>query len=106
MTEITEIAPDLNRISTYVPEVDLQFNQFVVRDEEPLLYHTGMKGLFPAVRDAVARVLDPTTIRWNVRRCLNAAIVRNTGAGCSRLPLPERAARIRGFLRSRGSAWP
>jgi flavorubredoxin len=64
MTQITEIAPDMYRISTFLPEVNLQFNQFLVRDEQPLLFHTGMKGLFPAVRDAVTTLLAPTTIRW------------------------------------------
>jgi len=64
MTQITEIAPDIYRISTFIPEGNLQFNQFLVRDEQPLLYHTGMKGLFPAVRDAVATLIDPSTLRW------------------------------------------
>ena len=64
MTQITEIAPDIYRISTFIPEGNLQFNQFLVRDEQPLLYHTGMKGLFPTVRDAVATLIDPSTIRW------------------------------------------
>ena len=40
MTQITEIAPDLYRISTFIPEANLQFNQFLVRDEQPLLFHT------------------------------------------------------------------
>jgi flavorubredoxin len=61
---VTEIAPDVYRISHYVPEIDLQFNQFLVRDDEPLLFHTGMKSLFPLVRDAVASVIDPSSIRW------------------------------------------
>jgi flavorubredoxin len=61
---IKEIAPDLYRISTYIPEIDLQFNQFLVRDDEPLLFHTGMKALFPTVREEVARVIDPADIRW------------------------------------------
>jgi flavorubredoxin len=64
MTQITEIAPDMYRICTFIPEVNLQFNQFLVRDEQPLLFHTGMKSLFPIVRDAVATLLDPATIRW------------------------------------------
>lgn len=64
MATITEIAPDTFRISTYVPEAEMQFNQFLVRDEEPLLFHTGMKALFPAVHEAVARLLDPATLRW------------------------------------------
>ena len=64
MTQITEIAPDIYRISTFAPEGNLQFNQFLVRDEQPLLFHTGMKVLFPVVRDAVATLLDLGTIRW------------------------------------------
>jgi flavorubredoxin len=64
MTRITEIAADVFRISTYIREADLQFNQFLVRDDEPLLYHTGMRRLFPAVRDAVAKLLPPSGIRW------------------------------------------
>jgi len=64
MTRIDEIAPDVFRISTFVPEGNLQFNQFLIRDDEPLLYHTGMKVLFTSVRDAVAKVVDPKTIAW------------------------------------------
>lgn len=59
-----EIAPDLFRLSLYVPQADLQFNQFLLRDDEPLLYHTGLRKMFPAVRNAVARLLDPAAIRW------------------------------------------
>lgn len=64
MSTVTEIAPEMYRISTFVSPVNLQFNQFLIRDDEPLLFHTGMKGLFPTVRDAVATLLDPSTIRW------------------------------------------
>lgn len=61
---VTEIAPDLYRLSVYVQEIDLQFNHFLVKDEEPLLYHTGLRGMFPLLRDAVARILDPAKLRW------------------------------------------
>lgn len=64
MSSICEIAPDVYRISTYVAEVDLQFNQFLVRDDEPLLYHTGMKSLFPQLLDTVGKILEPSAIRW------------------------------------------
>lgn len=64
MTTVTEIAPDFYRISTFVAQADLQFNQFLVRDEQPLLFHTGMRGLFPTVSEAVAGLIDPSTIRW------------------------------------------
>ena len=61
---ITEIAPDVFRLSLFVPEADLQFNQFLVRDDEPLLFHTGMRAIFPAVREAVATLIDPARLRW------------------------------------------
>ena len=61
---IDEIAPDLYRICLYVPAFDLQFNHFLVRDDEPLLFHTGMRGMFPAVREAVPTLIDPASLRW------------------------------------------
>jgi flavorubredoxin len=64
MSRIDEIAPDLFRVSVYVPQFDLQFNHFLIRDDEPLLFHTGMRRMFPEVRDAVARLIDPATLRW------------------------------------------
>ncbi|MGZ9014480.1 MAG: oxygen-binding di-iron domain-containing protein [Burkholderiales bacterium] len=64
MTTISEIAPDVYRICTYVPDIDLQFCQFLITDEQPLLWETGMKQMFPVVRETVAKILDPATIRW------------------------------------------
>ena len=61
---IDEVAPDLYRICLYVPAFDLQFNHFLVKDDEPLLFHTGMRGMFPAVREAVGRLIDPASLRW------------------------------------------
>jgi flavorubredoxin len=60
---ITEIAPDVYRFSLFVPEANLQFNQFLVKDDEPLLFHTGMKQIFPLVYEAVGKVIDPAKIR-------------------------------------------
>jgi len=64
MTSVTEIAADVYRISTFVPDYGIQFNQFLVRDDEPFLMHTGFRSLFDATRDAVASVLDPARLRW------------------------------------------
>ncbi|MEA5414967.1 MBL fold metallo-hydrolase [Synechococcus sp. BA-132 BA5] len=64
MTNVTEIAPDLFRLSIYVPELDLQFNHFLVRDEQPLLFHAGLKGMYPLLRDAVATLMDPGKLRY------------------------------------------
>lgn len=60
---IDEIAPDVYRVCVYAPEINLQFNHFLVKDDEPLLFHTGLRGMFPLVREAVSRVVDPATIR-------------------------------------------
>jgi flavorubredoxin len=61
---VDEVAPDLFRISVYVKEINLQFNHFLVADEEPLLFHTGMRRMFPLVHEAVSRVIDPARLRW------------------------------------------
>ena len=64
MARVAEIAPDHYSISIYVREFNLRFNHFLIKDDEPLLFHTGMKKMFPLVRDAVARVIDPSSLRW------------------------------------------
>src|SRR6516165_212585 len=61
---VTEIGPDLYRISTYAESYGIQFNQFLILDDEPFLMHTGFKAMFAATRDAVAKVLDPARLRW------------------------------------------
>ena len=56
-TTIDEIAPDVFRLSTWVdqiaPPAGFTFNQFLVRADEPFLFHTGMRQLFPLVSSAV-----------------------------------------------------
>jgi flavorubredoxin len=64
VADIDEIAPDIFRISIHVPQFDLQFNHFLVRDDDPLLFHTGMRRMFPEVREAVAHLIDPASLRW------------------------------------------
>jgi flavorubredoxin len=64
MTTVTEIAPDVFSICTYIEQADLQFRQFLIRDEEPLLYHTGTRRMFERVRDAVGQIMDPKSVRW------------------------------------------
>ena len=64
MANVTEIAPDIFRLSAFHAPANFQFNSFLVRDEEPLLYHTNLRGFFGEIREAAASVLDPTTIRW------------------------------------------
>ncbi len=61
---VSEIATDVFRFCLYAPEIDLQFNFFLVRDEQPLLFTTGYKSSFPLLQKAIAQVIDPTEIRW------------------------------------------
>ena len=67
-TRLDEIADGIFRISTFVPEVappaGFAFNQFLVLADEPLLFHTGHRRLFPSVSAAVARVVAPSKLRW------------------------------------------
>ncbi|MDQ4088300.1 MAG: MBL fold metallo-hydrolase [Pseudomonadota bacterium] len=67
-TRLDEIADGIFRISTFMAEVappaGFTFNQFLILAEEPLLFHTGHRSLFPAVRDAVARLIPPERLRW------------------------------------------
>lgn len=63
MAKIDEIAPDLFRLSIYIPEIDMQFNHFLVRDDEPLLFHTGLRSMFPMLREAVSQLIDPAALR-------------------------------------------
>jgi flavorubredoxin len=67
MTDVTEITDGIYRISTFVPEVGptgFTFNQFLVDAEEPLLYHTGLRHMFPAVSEAIATVMPVERLRW------------------------------------------
>ena len=66
-TNVDQIADRIYRISTCIPEIapgGFTFNQFLVDAEEPLLYHTGMRQLFPLVREAIERVMPVDRLRW------------------------------------------
>jgi flavorubredoxin len=67
-TRIDEIATGIYRLSTYVPDIaapaGFTFNQFLVLGDEPLMFHTGLRKMFPLNRDALARILPPERLRW------------------------------------------
>jgi flavorubredoxin len=67
-TKINEIADGIYRLSTFVPEIappaGFTFNQFLVLGDEPLLFHTGLRKMFPLVRTAVSRLIAPERLRW------------------------------------------
>ena len=63
-TKITEVAPDLYRISTFHPDYQIQFNQFLIKDDQPFLMHTGFRKMFDITHEAVSKIIDPATLRW------------------------------------------
>jgi flavorubredoxin len=67
-TRIDEIAAGIYRLSTFVSEIvppaGFTFNQFLVLGEEPLLFHAGLRRMFPSVRTALARLIPPERLRW------------------------------------------
>jgi len=67
-TRIDEVADGIYRISTAVPPSvvpgGFTFNQYLVVDEAPLLHHTGLAKMFPAVRAAIATVIPVESLRY------------------------------------------
>ena len=66
-TRINEIADGIYRLSTFfaeMPPSGFTFNQFLVKAEEPLLFHCGMRGIFPAVSAALAKIVPVERLRW------------------------------------------
>ena len=68
-TSITEIADGIYRISTPVPPMPglpegFTFNQFLIVDDEPLVFHTGPRRMFPLVREAIEAVIPVSTLRY------------------------------------------
>jgi flavorubredoxin len=68
MARIDEIADGIYRISTHVaavnPPVGFTFNQFLVKAEEPLLFHCGHRRMFTDIAAAVSRILPIERLRW------------------------------------------
>ena len=67
-TKIAEIADGIYRLSTFVPDIappaGFTFNQFLVLGEEPLMFHTGLRKMFPLNREALSRIISPERLRW------------------------------------------
>jgi len=65
-TTVTEIADGIYRLSTLTDAVPggFTFNQFLLSGDEPLLFHTGPKGMFGTVSDAVNTVVSVESLRW------------------------------------------
>jgi flavorubredoxin len=63
MAVITEIAPNIYRISIFAPTIDLQFNHFLVKDDEPLLFHTGLRRMHAEIRESVSKLINLSELR-------------------------------------------
>jgi flavorubredoxin len=66
-TTLDEIGPGIYRLSTFVPEIGptgFTFNQFLLDDDDPLLFHTGHRAMFPSIREAIERVMPLERLRW------------------------------------------
>ncbi len=65
-TNVHEVADGIYRINTPI-EIKgaggFSFNQYVIVDDEPLLFHTGLRKMFPLVREAVASILPVAKLR-------------------------------------------
>src|SRR4029450_7080184 len=61
---VTRIARDIYRISPFHSGFGIQFNQFLLKDEEPFLMHTGMRKMFDATLEGIARIVEPARLRW------------------------------------------
>jgi flavorubredoxin len=62
-TRVTEVADGVHQLSTFVG-APVGFNQYLISGDEPTLFHTGMRQMFPAVSAAVSTVLPVDTLRW------------------------------------------
>lgn len=67
-TRISEITDGIYRLSTFVPDIappaGFTFNQFLVLGDEPLMFHTGLRKMFPLNRNALSRIIPPERLRW------------------------------------------
>jgi len=65
-TRVDEVAAGIYRIHTPIPAAPggFSFNQYLLVDDEPLLFHTGLRRMFPLVREAIATVMPVDRLRW------------------------------------------
>jgi len=97
-TNVSEIATGIYRINTPVSipgTPGFSFNQYLVVDDEPLLFHTGTRRLFPVVSEAIAAVMPVARLKYvglshfEADECgaLNnfLAVAPNAVAVCSRI---------------------
>jgi len=65
-TRVDEVAAGIYRVSTQLDVIPggFTFNSYLVVDDEPLLFHTGYRKLFPVIAEAVGKVMPVEKLRW------------------------------------------
>ena len=66
-TRINEVADRIYRLSTFVPDIGptgFTFNQYLIDDDEPLLFHTGPRAMFPLLAAAISTITPLAQLRW------------------------------------------
>lgn len=99
-TRVDEIAERIYRLSTFVPDIGptgFTFNQFLIDADEPTIFHTGPRGMFPTISEAIALLMPLDRLRWimfghleadecgAMNLCLDAspnAQIAHTAIGC------------------------
>jgi hypothetical protein len=63
-----EIAAGIYRVSVFLPQgaggAGFTFNHFLIVGDEPLLFHCGLRKMFPLVSGAVAKIIPLKELRW------------------------------------------
>jgi flavorubredoxin len=67
-TNVHEVASGIYRINTPIDVPDgpgrFSFNQYLILDEQPMLFHTGPRRMFPLVREAIQAVMPVERLRY------------------------------------------
>src|SRR3982751_3993950 len=65
-TRVDEVAEGIYRICTPLDVIPggFTYSSYLVVDDEPLLFHTGLRQLFPITMEAVANVIPLAKLRW------------------------------------------
>src|SRR5262245_44620783 len=66
--KIAEIGDGIFRLSVFVPQImppaGFTFNHFLIRGDEPFLFHCGKRKMFPVLAEAVAKIMPVEKLRW------------------------------------------
>lgn len=63
MAVTTEIAPNVSGVSIFAESANLQFKHFLPKDDEPLLFYTGLGGMHAEIRETVSRLINVSELR-------------------------------------------